>query len=394
MNAKRQTSTGSAFTGTSRCVRCSSTTRELSLWTVPVRGDDAYQIAVGPVHAGVIESGHFRFHVVGDRILHLDARLFFKHRGLEQAAQGQTLDRWSCLRAAGLRRLRRLQLARLRAGLRASNRPAAQPRARPSADDLARARTHLEPPQRHRRRLRRCRAGGREQPLRRAYRTARRLNEGLTGHRFLFDTVQVGSSRLTADAATVASLRAELASRRSTPPRRLAGAALQRLLPGPLARRRHRSPPRRAPLGAVGPAARACGIGRGRRSHAQHLCSPHRLRAGRTPRPAGDVQARLEQRWSNYSDLRAARPAYSTGHSPRQPNGQVRPGGRCRPVESPRGATTLHRRTSTIVVRGCTCDRLLRQLARSGRSRRRDNLLPDFPLINKSFELCYACVDR
>ena len=58
----------------------------------PCRGDDPYQVAVGPIHAGVIESGHFRFHVVGERILHLDARLFYKHRGLERAAEGATLD--------------------------------------------------------------------------------------------------------------------------------------------------------------------------------------------------------------------------------------------------------------------------------------------------------------
>ena len=49
---------------------------DLRHWTVPVHGDDAYQVAVGPIHAGVIESGHFRFHVVGDKILHVDARLF------------------------------------------------------------------------------------------------------------------------------------------------------------------------------------------------------------------------------------------------------------------------------------------------------------------------------
>ena len=66
---------------------------ELARWTVPVRGDDAYQVAVGPIHAGVIESGHFRFHVVGDRILHLDARLFYKHRGLERAAEGSDARR-------------------------------------------------------------------------------------------------------------------------------------------------------------------------------------------------------------------------------------------------------------------------------------------------------------
>ena len=64
---------------------------DLRSWTVPVRGDDPYQVAVGPIHAGVIESGHFRFHVVGDRILQLDARLFYKHRGLERAAEGRTL---------------------------------------------------------------------------------------------------------------------------------------------------------------------------------------------------------------------------------------------------------------------------------------------------------------
>ena len=54
----------------------------------PVHGDEPYQVAVGPIHAGVIESGHFRFHVVGERILHVDARLFYKHRGLERAAEG------------------------------------------------------------------------------------------------------------------------------------------------------------------------------------------------------------------------------------------------------------------------------------------------------------------
>ena len=59
-------------------------------WTVPVDGDDAYAVAVGPIHAGVIESGHFRFDVVGERILHLDTRLFYGHRGLERAAEGRT----------------------------------------------------------------------------------------------------------------------------------------------------------------------------------------------------------------------------------------------------------------------------------------------------------------
>src|SRR5690606_27619748 len=61
-------------------------------WTVPVHGDDVHQVAVGPIHAGIIESGHFRFHVVGERIVHLDAQLFYKHRGLERAAEGKSLE--------------------------------------------------------------------------------------------------------------------------------------------------------------------------------------------------------------------------------------------------------------------------------------------------------------
>ena len=65
---------------------------DVARWTVPVQGRDAYQVAVGPIHAGVIESGHFRFHLVGEKILHLDARLFYKHRGLERAAEGTSLE--------------------------------------------------------------------------------------------------------------------------------------------------------------------------------------------------------------------------------------------------------------------------------------------------------------
>ncbi len=59
-----------------------------SAWAVPVSGAGVNQVAVGPVPAGVIESGHFRFHVVGERILHVDPRLFYKHRGLERVAEG------------------------------------------------------------------------------------------------------------------------------------------------------------------------------------------------------------------------------------------------------------------------------------------------------------------
>jgi Ni,Fe-hydrogenase III large subunit len=51
---------------------------------VPMGGDGAHEIAVGPVHAGIIEPGHFRFSVVGEHILRLEERLGYTHKGIEQ----------------------------------------------------------------------------------------------------------------------------------------------------------------------------------------------------------------------------------------------------------------------------------------------------------------------
>ena len=58
----------------------------------PVGGEGVFQVPVGPVHAGIIESGHFRFHVVGERIISLEARLFYNHRGVEKLAEGRSVE--------------------------------------------------------------------------------------------------------------------------------------------------------------------------------------------------------------------------------------------------------------------------------------------------------------
>ncbi|MFE7978405.1 NADH-quinone oxidoreductase subunit C [Streptomyces shenzhenensis] len=55
-----------------------------------VEGDGVYEIPVGPVHAGLIEPGHFRFSVVGETILKLKARLWFVHKGVEKLFQGRS----------------------------------------------------------------------------------------------------------------------------------------------------------------------------------------------------------------------------------------------------------------------------------------------------------------
>ena len=53
-------------------------------------GEGLFEVPVGPIHAGIIEPGHFRFSQAGEAMLQLDAKLFFTHRGLEKALEGKT----------------------------------------------------------------------------------------------------------------------------------------------------------------------------------------------------------------------------------------------------------------------------------------------------------------
>ena len=54
----------------------------------PVTGEGVFQVPVGPVHAGIIEPGHFRFGVAGEPVLYLQLRLFYVHKGIEKRFEG------------------------------------------------------------------------------------------------------------------------------------------------------------------------------------------------------------------------------------------------------------------------------------------------------------------
>src|SRR5664280_43132 len=56
---------------------------------IRVEGSGVYEIPVGPVHAGLIEPGHFRFSVVGETIVKMKARLWFVHKGIERLFEGR-----------------------------------------------------------------------------------------------------------------------------------------------------------------------------------------------------------------------------------------------------------------------------------------------------------------
>jgi Ni,Fe-hydrogenase III large subunit/Ni,Fe-hydrogenase III component G len=56
-----------------------------------VEGEGLYEITVGPVHAGIIEPGHFRFSVEGETIINLESRMYFVHKGIEKLFETATL---------------------------------------------------------------------------------------------------------------------------------------------------------------------------------------------------------------------------------------------------------------------------------------------------------------
>ena len=59
----------------------------------PAEGDGLHQIAVGPVHAGIIEPGHFRFTASGETVVRLEQRLGYAHKGIDGLMSGASLAR-------------------------------------------------------------------------------------------------------------------------------------------------------------------------------------------------------------------------------------------------------------------------------------------------------------
>jgi Ni,Fe-hydrogenase III large subunit len=368
---------------------------DLASWTTPVFGEDVHQVAVGPIHAGVIESGHFRFHLVGERVLKLDPQLFSKHRGLERAAEGHTaaeahpVIQRACAACAVTNAVAYAQSVEQARGLWPD-------------EDLRRMRTLLLELERMYNHLNDigavCASIGfaAGTMIFAAFKErAQRVNMLLLGHRFLFDTVGVAVGSAAIDPADAARARIEVDELRGDALRawrqvlfdasvrdRFVGAGV--LSSGDAAR-----------LGTVGPQARASGLDHDVREESPRLWYPG-FRAALPPEPAGDVAARVEARavelaatFAIVDDLLADPPG------PGGTDAFDLPGrfgvGR---VESPRGETVC-----AVELDGGTVARVhLRtgsyanwpSVARAAEG----GIVPDFPLVNKSFELCYACVDR
>jgi Ni,Fe-hydrogenase III large subunit len=344
----------------------------------------------------VIESGHFRFTVVGERILNLDLRLFYKHRGLQLAAEQHPLEdglryaQRACAACAITNTVAYAQACESALGVM----PDRQLRqARTLLLELERLYNHLND-------ISAICAGVGFAPGAIAYAAfkerAQRLNQRLSGHRFLFDTVALATSTLRIGQADAHAARAELEAldqeqRRVWRELQFAASLQDRLDGVGLLTRQDAER-----LGAVGPVARAAGVRYDTRSE-----SPRLAYGSFTPatleHTTGDVSARLHIRQVELEQTFAILDELLTG---RITPGDVKPSsvsqaglGVAR-VESPRGESVC-----VVQTDGHTVERLH---LRTGSYANwpvlayacRENLLPDFPLINKSFELCYACTDR
>ena len=368
---------------------------QLEQWTTSVRGRDTHQVAVGPIHAGIIESGHFRFHVVGERILRLDLRLFYKQRGLERAAEGRLLAdtlaiaQRACSACAVTNSVAYVQACEQALGLV------------PSAE-LARARTallELERLYNHLNDIGAACAGVGFAPGNMIFASlkerAQRTNHTLTGHRFLFDTVQLTRSDLEISPQSALAAQTELRDIRSAAERAWREVLFHGSVQNRFARVGILTAADAAALGVVGPVARACGITDDTRS-----MSPRLAYSGFQPSapsdPSGDVRARVEMRalelptTFDLLDSLLSDGLQPAGCEPGQEPGATGMAA----VESPRGRTfcTVERDGETVTRLRLRTSSYANWPALAVAAA--DNLLPEFPLINKSFELCYACTDR
>src|SRR5581483_8916146 len=365
-----------------------------------VRGEGVMEVPVGPIHAGIIEPGHFRFGGVGEVVLQLEARLFYTHRGVEKAAEGQSVDRV-------------LHLAERLCGVCSLSHAVAYAQAVETLADVTPSRRallirgiflELERLYNHVGDIANLCAGAALQLG--VYQGGilkerlQELNAEVGGHRYLFGIARPGGVRRDLDGPAQERILAVLAAveadfRGYVDALLETESFMERLRgTGVLAREIAEE------LGAVGVAARASGIARDTRSSHPYAGI---ARGAVTPvvRAEGDVRARMDVRVEEaYASFALVR-ALVDELRDLAPGDLARPVGALAPdrwavgmTESPRGENVHWLMTgprgeiTRYRVRSASYNWSVVPFAVAG------NLLPDFPLINKSFELCYACLDR
>jgi len=364
-----------------------------------VQGEGVYQLPVGPIHAGVIEPGHFRFSAVGERVLHLDPRLFFTHRGLEKLVEGRSFEGALPVveRACGACTVSHA-MAYAHA-VEALTHTTVPPRARWGRvllGELERLYNHVGDLGNI------CAGVGFQSGVARLgvlKEQLLRLNEGVTGHRYLMGVVGPGGLRIELDGDGLAALAADLPDfdhelaravraviRSEGVVARLRGTGF---VPRDLARA----------LGATGVAARASGLPDDLRRDRPYEAYGE-IEVGAAVATTGDVAARFHVRaqeaHASVQLVTQALRRLEAGPIWLPPTTQPDRGDTALgAVEGPRGVSRIWLRAGA----NGTVDRLHLRSASFANwplvaAAVPGDLVADFPLINKSFELCYACTDR
>ena len=365
-----------------------------------VRGEGVMEIPVGPIHAGIIEPGHFRFGGVGEVILHLEARLFYTHRGIEKAAEGRSVERVRFMAeriCATCSLSHAVSYSQAIESLAEVTPPRRALVLRSILLELERLYNHVGDL------ANLCAGAALQLGVYQGGVLKERLQELLArvaGHRYLFGVACPGgvlvdldpeAQRLIAEALDAletefGSFMSALMETESFIERVTGTGVLDREIA--------------EELGAVGIAARASGIGRdARQSQPYAALAPGMV----TPavRTEGDVRARMLVRAGEVSTSIALVHSWLEELAELPPGdlvarvGPLAPDGWAMGVtESPRGEnvhwimTGPRGEIARYRVRSASYNWAIVPFAVA------NNLLPDFPLINKSFELCYACLDR
>jgi Ni,Fe-hydrogenase III large subunit/Ni,Fe-hydrogenase III component G len=363
-----------------------------------VHGSGLYELPVGPIHAGIIEPGHFRFSNIGELILHLDARLFYTHRGIEKIVEGKRPEEalFTVERTCGVCTVSHaVSFSTAVERLAGVVLPARALWLRTLLLEMERLYNHVGD-------IGNICAGagfhiGSSQGAILKERL-QSLNEKLSGHRFLMGIVGVGGLRYDIGEDALAAARTSLATLRGEVEAYFemlfdSGSFVTRIEgPGAIDRETVLA------LGGTGVAARASGVSTDYRRDHPHLAYGD-LDVPVSTAESGDVAARLRVR---------AHEAIESFRLVDQVIGAV-PGGPAAAAVGP-----LPPRSSSMGFsespRGSNVHWLMTDDAGSiYRLRIRSasfanwplvtravvqNMVPEFPLINKSFELCYACCDR
>lgn len=368
-------------------------------WTpLALSGHGIVQVPVGPVHAGIIESGHFLFSTMGETVLQLDARLSWNHRGVETNLVGRSLGEAAAIveRVCGsCSAAHQEAFAQAVEALGPVACDEATERRRLVILELERIHNHLND-------LGQLATGvGLSVMAQKGLalkERALRLCAQAFGHRYLFGTIRPASAAPVRIApALLADLLAALGRDALAWSDRLFSSVAYRDRLGGAGRVAAADA---AALGAVGPSARASGLGTDVRVE-----RPYGAYRGRSLSAVvvdgGDAMARAEVRRRELvrsfalaaACLDEGIEAAPTPDLPWDP-GAAQSGEGAGLVESPRGATAHFLRLEG----GRVARYHMRPAAFANwpliMLAARDNPIGDFPLINKSFELCYACADR